>query len=584
MKKLTLLLSDSHSNDSSWTPQSCADALAPLLEINDSDTLDQSQLDAIRYLVSTASEDRISTSIRTPKSNHTTYQRHTGFRKKTKEKFTAALKEAFCHDHDDERTSDQHMSSTFTEVFHSFGGEKTVYNICFQTKTNVTKVISSRVGRRSGKRLNLLLDNYTCNGHRSLNENLDSGASVDTIDEDSADINKSCPPEWNAMTTETKVKLANLLSWENLAKWDFNILEVSSLTSDCLLFVGWALLCEPMAQEAMAMDLSLEVNGTTNIESYNFPHHVDINPQAICNFLRQIESMYKEVPYHSHIHAADVTQTTHCLIQLMGGEYTGGHIWDPLTIFSLLLAATFHDVGHSGTNNLFEQNAMTPLAIRYNDVSVLENMHSAIGHSLLLGEEKRDEWDIFKNWSGSDKIQARRIMKSVILGTDMSHHFTQMEELHSLISKVQKLENDAPNGLVEGGKPILSILSDALEKSEIPEECSQLADSIIKFVLHAADISNAAKPEDLAKYWADGALNEFFAQGDKEKKSGLPVSPLCDRDTVKKSDSQIGFIKFVVQPTFDLVGEIIPKVNEVVKPQISKNLGYWTREKTSLLE
>jgi hypothetical protein len=75
--------------------------------------------------------------------------------------------------------------------------------------------------------------------------------------------------------------------------------------------------------------------------------------------------------------------------------------------------------------------------------------------------------------------------------------------------------------------------------------------------------------------WAENAVNEFFAQGDKEKELSLPVSPLCDKETTKTADSQIGFLQFVVQPAFVLLGDIIPRVKEEILPIIDQNLEYW---------
>lgn len=70
--------------------------------------------------------------------------------------------------------------------------------------------------------------------------------------------------------------------------------------------------------------------------------------------------------------------------------------------------------------------------------------------------------------------------------------------------------------------------------------------------------------------------------GDLEEAANLPISPLCDRRTVKKADSQIGFLKFVVRPTYVLVGEIIPKVKEEIIPVIDDNISYWTKEKSRM--
>ena len=58
------------------------------------------------------------------------------------------------------------------------------------------------------------------------------------------------------------------------------------------------------------------------------------------------------------------------------------------------------------------------------------------------------------------------------------------------------------------------------------------------------------------------------------------MSPLCDRHSVQRADSQIGFLKFVIRPTFVLLGEILPRVKEEILPTIDENLNYWTRVKS----
>jgi len=112
-----------------------------------------------------------------------------------------------------------------------------------------------------------------------------------------------------------------------------------------------------------------------------------------------------------------------------------------------------------------------------------------------------------------------------------------------------------------------------------PQTTPMKGDAILSFLLHAADISNAAKAAPVFEMWTDRCLEEFFQQGDKEKELDLPASPLCDRDTTSKPESQIGFIKYIILPTFELLGTCIPNVKEQIVPIIQDNLQYWIEQK-----
>ena len=50
--------------------------------------------------------------------------------------------------------------------------------------------------------------------------------------------------------------------------------------------------------------------------------------------------------------------------------------------------------------------------------------------------------------------------------------------------------------------------------------------------------------------WSVRVLEEFFAQGDRERAAGLPVSPMMDRTSTSHALSQINFIEFIVAPLF----------------------------------
>merc|ERR1719240_2558699 len=69
---------------------------------------------------------------------------------------------------------------------------------------------------------------------------------------------------------------------------------------------------------------------------------------------------------------------------------------------------------------------------------------------------------------------------------------------------------------------------------------------LLNLFLHIADISNSAKPFRICRIWALQSLEELFMQGDAEKRLGVPVQALNDREHVNRSYCQIGFIEFLV--------------------------------------
>ena len=91
-------------------------------------------------------------------------------------------------------------------------------------------------------------------------------------------------------------------------------------------------------------------------------------------------------------------------------------------LFSLLLAALCHDVDHTGRTNAFEAASYSPLALKYNDESILENHHSALTFKLLCDRE----YNIFFDVANDTFKYIRKYMISNILHTDMKRHFESL--------------------------------------------------------------------------------------------------------------------------------------------------------------
>uniref|UniRef100_H3A551 Phosphodiesterase n=1 Tax=Latimeria chalumnae TaxID=7897 RepID=H3A551_LATCH len=196
---------------------------------------------------------------------------------------------------------------------------------------------------------------------------------------------------------------------------------------------------------------------------------------------------------------------------------------DEIDILTMLTSAICHDLDHTGYNNAYQINARTELALRYNDISPLENHHCAVAFEIL----EKPEHNIFRNLTTEQYKRIREGMIKCILATDMVRH----NEILNQFKSIHHLRN-------RGGRDYNVIL--------------------MMIMIKVSDISNEARPMDVAEPWLDCLLQEFFNQSDMEKLEGLPVSPFMDRDKVTKPSSQTGFIRFVLFPLFMELANLFP--------------------------
>lgn len=333
----------------------------------------------------------------------------------------------------------------------------------------------------------------------------------------------SRPPSWESLD-------ANIL--EDFDKWDFDSFQLSEATKGSPLhFAGWKALGGFLGEELRPSDVFLEMERTSR-------------------FLEAVEDMYARqdtVLYHNNVHAADVTQCVHALLLQFGfAAY-----FDQLSILALLLGAIVHDMGHDGRTNSYHANVCDDIALTYNDISVLENMHISKTFKLMHSDPSTN---ILEGFKLEHRNRLRKDMVEVVLGTDMSSHFGNVADFKTLIEKLG---------------------SDPAEWHHEPKAMSALR----VMVLHAMDISNPAKVLPLSDKWSDLLRQEFFLQGDEEKRLGLPISPLCDRETVRFASSQVGFFTIIVQPTFTLMAELQHRVKDVLLTHLQTNTEAWEARK-----
>jgi hypothetical protein len=267
-----------------------------------------------------------------------------------------------------------------------------------------------------------------------------------------------------------------------------------------------------------------------------------IDSNVLKNFIQKVVDSYsrENAIYHNDLHAADVMQTLFTMI--VRGELVKKMKLEDLDKFAILVAAICHDLKHTGQNNMFHINSKSKIAIRYNDISVLENYHIANTFKIL----KNEKFNILKNFKPEEfRILRRRIIDG-ILATDMANH-------QKVIGEIKK-KTDLY--LISKGINFTNLFTVESNKLFDVQQC------MLNMCLHTADISNPAKPLEISEKWTYRVYEEFFRQGELEKKLGLSVSLLCDRDTTNVNKAMIGFVNFIVMPTIDLLVNLLPEVEQ----------------------
>ena len=254
-------------------------------------------------------------------------------------------------------------------------------------------------------------------------------------------------------------------------------------------------------------------------------------------FVWKVSQLYRNNPYHNFRHAVDTTNDMAWMVTRPG---LSRRLPD-LYVFVLILAALVHDLEHPGTDNQWEIKTRSRLAEKYRDRAVLENR--SLDGTLNLLQDSR--YDLLAGMPPDTHNECRRLLGIVIIATDFATHQPFLEELR--------------NHLHTKGTDF----SD-------PEGLSLLARTLIK----AADISNTTKKFSLARLWGRRVMREYWAQGKKEKRRGLPVGPLNDPDKLDFHAAQAEFIESQAAPLFDLLATVESSIGEPAETLAENRVSY----------
>lgn len=239
---------------------------------------------------------------------------------------------------------------------------------------------------------------------------------------------------------------------------------------------------------------------------------LQIPTEKFLAWTKRIESGYlPKNPYHNALHAADVVYMMYFF--LTRKKFATDLKFDPEEVFAALIAAAIHDYKHPGLNNAFHVNTLDPLAVRYNDSAVLEHFHVASAFEAM--DDKST--DFMAGLQQDVKKRIRELVISMVLSTDMAQHFEWIGKFKN------RLITDAG---FDWTKPADRTL-------------------VLNLAMKASDVNNASKPFDVCVKWTELITEEFFLQGDEEKRRGLPISAFMNRVNADVPKSQVVSISVV---------------------------------------
>ncbi|PWA27186.1 hypothetical protein CCH79_00013913 [Gambusia affinis] len=343
------------------------------------------------------------------------------------------------------------------------------------------------------------------------------------------------------VNTDHEDELAKEL--EDLNKWSFNIFKVAEFSNN-----------RPLSCIMYAIFQEREL-----LKTFRIP--VD----TFVTYVMTLEDHYHgNVAYHNSLHAADVAQSTHVLLSTPALDA----VFTDLEILAALFAAAIHDVDHPGVSNQFLINTSerttacasisasyfvplvftsptssssesdSELALMYNDESVLENHHLAVGFKLL----HQENCDIFQNLTKRQRQSLRKLVIDMVLATDMSKHMTLLADLKTMVETKK---------VTSSGVLLLDHYTERIQ--------------VLRNMVHCADLSNPTKPLPLYRQWTERIMEEFFRQGDKERERGMEISAMCDKHTASVEKSQVGFIDYIVHPLWETWADLVhPDAQEIL--------------------
>ena len=291
-------------------------------------------------------------------------------------------------------------------------------------------------------------------------------------------------------------------------------------------------------------DATLQRLLVTMVSSLGLLRACQVEVQAFETFVDLARQHYTgEGTFHTWRHAFTVT---HVAWRFLDRDDMQRYGLKPLDKLALLLAALCHDLEHPGKTNAFMVNSGSPQALRFNDVSVLENQSALVGWELVT------ESEMLLHMQQSMRVKLRKLMLRAILDTDMSRHKLVLAQMHTAFP-----------GNTHGQTDRCPL---------VPFETRSL---LVAFLLHTADLSCPLMTPALNRRLVSNLEAEYEAQAAFEVEHKMPRTTITPNGPRQAALSEMNFIMFVAAPLYKTLADISADLGGECLVRLEANRKAW---------
>ncbi|XP_076463269.1 putative 3',5'-cyclic phosphodiesterase pde-5 isoform X2 [Babylonia areolata] len=255
----------------------------------------------------------------------------------------------------------------------------------------------------------------------------------------------------------------------------------------------------------------------------------------LMRFTLTVRKNYRNVPYHNWVHAFSVAHSMYTVIK------TCEHQLSHLECLALFVACLCHDLDHRGKTNSFMVKSASPLAAIYS-TSTMEHHHFNQTVTILQHEGH----NIFKYLNSEEYKKVLSDIRHSILATDLALFFTNHARLKDIVTKT-------------------SFTWTAPEHKDL----------LMGVSMTACDLCAMYKPWQTQLDLVSVIMEEFWQQGDEEKKKGMTPMAMMDREKQNELPQlEVGFILGICLPCYKLLNDIMPET-EPMLTGVMDNLKKW---------